>query len=160
MSPYRKLKVLSNDLQKGLEFHEKYSKKGLGGHWEEEFDLFTHYPDHEVVFSRVGFYKLGDDIWYEFKRSDGSYKAIDYKGTWFNFILDTLIADECPIEEKEWLMIKHLLKKGVLKQNKRFRDEEYRRDRKDTELRSKRDLKSLRSRIKARIKEKENEFPN
>lgn len=159
------VKVLENDLQKHLTGGLfKYKIEKMGSEYDPDNDnlldsIIGHdTPRIEPVFNRVGFYLLDNKTaWYEFQLPSGRFVGIKYGKDWFDYQMDIHNADENPVGEKEWVMVQHLIKKGVIPRDKRWRDEHYRRERRLNEIEMNRWMKDFRVRVKNRIEEKKRE---
>lgn len=131
------IKVLKNDLQDhltGCSF--EFEIEMMGSEYDPDNDnlldsiIGRDAPRIEPVFNRVGFYLLDNKTaWYEFQLPSGRFVGIEYSKDWFDFQMEIHNADENPVGEEEWQMVEHLIKKGVIKSNKRWNNESYRRER-------------------------------
>ncbi|MCS5736618.1 hypothetical protein [Herbiconiux daphne] len=154
------LKVLTNDLQSHLSgglFQYRRKNSSLSDDDDKLLDdiIGWNTPRIAPVFNRVGFYLLDNKTaWYEFQMPSGRFVGIKYGKEWFDFQLSIHEADENPVGEEEWVMVKHLIKKGVLKWDKRWRDESYRRERKRQHIDSMKYVAQVKKRIRTKVEEK------
>lgn len=153
-----KVKVLTNDVQSHLE--GKWIKFKFGKDYDPDSDKLLDpiigwsTKRFDPIYNRVGLYKTKDLTWREFKLPSGRMIATECDSDMFDYRLERLTAKENPIGEEEWLMIAHLLKKGVIKADKRISFERDRRRDRKFEIDTKRRLKDLRIRIQNKIEEK------
>lgn len=151
------LKVLTNEFQASLEMHERWAVKGIGRAGRgEEFEFWNehYYKRHPVVFNRVGHYLDGDDCWWEFKKEDGTFVGIKADAEMFKYHLKTKNAEENPIGNEDWEVIKKLLDRRILKWTPQFRAEADRRRSFQMMRDMSRHLMGFKKRVKAKIAEK------
>lgn len=159
------IKVLKNDLQDHLTgglFQYKVKKRGLENDLDNDSlldDIVGHdAPRIEPVFNRVGFYLLDNKTaWYEFQLPSGRFVGIKYGKDWFDFQMEIHNADENPVGEEEWQMVKHLIKKGVIKSDKRWSGEHYRRERRLRDIEMNRWHRDFKIRINKKLEERRRE---
>lgn len=138
------LKVLPNDYQKWLSLPCMTVDKIFG-----DVKLIP------AQFNRVGFYMLDrKTAWYEFKLPDGTFFGVVERVEAFQGQLEMLEAEEHPYSDEAWEKLLWLLKRKVIKWDKKLRDEEWRRERVDLSRSLARPAKRMHVRIRDRLKEK------
>lgn len=149
-----KLKVLPNPYQTSVSLWQwKNSRRAKEGLEPVEFDLIQHYPAHEVVYNRVGFYMTPNDCWLEFDMGDGLIKAISYDRENFHWDMKQLNDKETLLNPSQWAYIEALLRKGTVPWNEYFITQQVQQSKRQTEINMGIRLMALKKRIRAKLKE-------
>lgn len=146
-----KIKVLPNPYQTSVKIWQwKNIRRAKEGLEPIGFDLVEHYPAHDVVYNRVGFYMTQQDCWLEFDMGEGIIKAITYDRETFMRHLKEKQHNEKPINKEDWDTISRLLDRGLISWTEKFQAESWRHRSRLLEIDSGKRLIAMRKRIKAK----------
>lgn len=151
-----RLKILENEYQSHLDHY--WFKRRTSGRDVDDDSVLDPIVGHgnriDPVYNRVGFYLQGDGkCWLEFQIESGRFVGIEYGAKTFQWKLDGIIANENSIPDEEWVMVQHLIKKGVIDNERRFTLEGYRRAFRKSSLESRKRIIDMKKRIAEKVKE-------